>query len=119
MNKLMLLFCVFLVFPIILSGCGLLGFGGNPAGGFIGSAMDKAANVAGDKVGQKVGDTVGTAMAGYADASLRGLSPALMQMYVSTIFSSVFYAKFITICLNSSGFSEAPPTKRPEKPTLL
>jgi len=85
-----------LIFPIIaimiavsVSGCGML-FGGGT--GFIGSAMDKAANVAGEKVGESVGNTVGTAMAGYADASLRNLSPALMQMYVSSIFSSVFYA---------------------------
>jgi hypothetical protein len=90
MNRLKVLI---LIVPIIatmtLSGCGIL-FGG--PGKFLGTAVDKAANVAGDKVGQKVGDTVGTAVAGYADASLRNLSPALMQMYVSSIFSSVFYA---------------------------
>jgi hypothetical protein len=87
---------VSLIFPIIaimiavsVSGCGIL-FGGGSR--FLGTTVDKAANVAGDKVGQKVGDTVGTAVAGYADASLRNLSPALMQMYVSSIFSSVFYA---------------------------
>jgi hypothetical protein len=66
--------------------------GGKPGAGFIGKPMNTAANVAGNKVGQRVGENVGNAMAGYADASLRGLSPALMQMYVSSIFSSVFYA---------------------------
>jgi len=66
--------------------------GGKPGAGFIGNAMNTAANVAGGKVGQKIGENVGNTMAGYADASLRGLSPALMQMYVSSIFSSVFYA---------------------------
>lgn len=92
MKKTMLVFTVIAIIAAIsVSGCGLL-LGGRPGSGFIGSAMDKAANVAGEKVGQTVGDRVGTAMAGYADASLRGLSPALMQMYVSSIFSSVFYA---------------------------
>jgi len=80
-----------LVFTIVLSGCGCL-LGGKPGAGFIGNAMNTAANVAGGKVGQKIGENVGNAMAGYADASLRGLSPALMQLYVSSIFSSVFYA---------------------------
>lgn len=83
-----------LTVPIIaimsLSGCGIL-FGGSHGGKFIGSALDTAASVAGNKVGQRVGETVGTAMAGYADASLRNLSPALMQLYVSSVFSSVFY----------------------------
>lgn len=92
MNKLKVIFCfVPIVFMAFLPGCGLL-LGGKAGGTFIGSAMDKAASVAGEKVGQKVGENVGTAIAGYADASLRGLSPALMQIYVSSIFSSVFYA---------------------------
>ena len=93
MNKTkMLIYIVPLViFTIVLSGCGCI-FSGRSGTGFIGTAMDKAASVAGERVGQKVGENVGNAMAGYADASLRGLSPALMQMYVSTIFSSVFYA---------------------------
>jgi len=90
MEKVKVLLCVILS-SMVLSGCGLL-FAGRPSGTFMGSAMDKAATVAGEKVGQQVGESVGTAMAGYADASLRGLSPALMQLYVSSIFSSVFYA---------------------------
>ena len=90
MNRLRVLILIVPIIAIMtLSGCGVL-FGG--PGKFLGSAVDTAANVAGNKVGQKVGDTVGTAVAGYADASLRNLSPALMQMYVSSIFSSVFYA---------------------------
>ena len=88
-NGIYLLAIVLLVASI--SGCGLL-LGGRAGGSFIGSAMDKAANVAGEKVGQRVGETVGTSMAGYADASLRGLSPALMQLYVSSVFNSFFYA---------------------------
>ena len=43
-------------------------------------------------MGQRVGDSVGTAMAGYAEASLRGLSPALMQLYVSSVFNAFFYS---------------------------
>jgi hypothetical protein len=82
MLRFSLLFCVLILFGFLLSGCDM----------FLGSALNKAASTAGDKVGQRVGDTVGTAMAGYADASLRGLSPALMQLYVSSIFSSFFYA---------------------------
>jgi len=82
MRKLVLLFCVLILFGFSLSGCDL----------FIGSAINKAAGTAGEKVGERVGNTVGTAMAGYADASLRGLSPALMQLYVSSIFNSFFYA---------------------------
>ncbi len=74
--------CISIVFSIFLSGCST----------FIDSAFDRAANVAGDRVGQQVGDTVGTAMAGYAEASLRNLSPALMQLYVSSIFSAFFYS---------------------------
>jgi hypothetical protein len=93
MNKLKMLIYVvpLVVFMIAFSGCGCL-LGGSHGTGFIGSAMDKAANVAGEKVGQSVGENVGNTMAGYANASLRGLSPALMQMYVSSLFSSVFYA---------------------------
>jgi len=90
MKKINLIFPIMVILVAIsVSGCGIL-FGGGT--GFIGSAVDKAANVAGEKVGERVGQTVGTAMAGYADASLRGLSPALMQLYVSSVFSSVFYA---------------------------
>jgi len=76
------LISVLVIFVFLFSGCGM----------FIESAINKAASTAGDKVGQRVGETVGTAMAGYADASLRGLSPALMQLYVSSIFNSFFYA---------------------------
>ena len=82
MKKVKLLFCITLACCIFFSGCSM----------FIESAFDKAASTAGEKVGQRVGDTVGTAMAGYAEASLRGLSPALMQMYVSSIFSAFFYS---------------------------
>ena len=82
MRKFILLFCVLFLFAFFLSGCGM----------FIESAINKAASTAGEKVGQRVGDTVGTAVAGYADATLRGLSPALMQLYVSSIFNSFFYA---------------------------
>lgn len=80
-RKIGLFLCVPVVFLFIVSGCAK----------FVESAIDKAAGTAGDKVGQRVGDTVGTAMAGYADASLRGLSPVLMQMYVSSIFSMFYY----------------------------
>ncbi len=79
------------MFIVFLPGCGLL-LGTKTGGTFVGSALDRAANVAGEKVGQKVGESVGTAMAGYAETSLRGLTPALMQLYVSSIFNSVFYA---------------------------
>lgn len=82
MRKTRVFFCILLACCVSFSGCGM----------FIESALDKAANVAGEKVGQQVGQTVGTAMAGYAEASLRGLSPALMQMYVSSIFSAFFYS---------------------------
>ncbi|MFQ5907004.1 MAG: hypothetical protein ACE5JA_10605 [bacterium] len=82
MRKVKLLFCIPLAFCILFSGCAK----------FVESALDKTAGVAGEKVGQRVGETVGTAMAGYAEASLRGLSPALMQMYVSSIFSAFFYS---------------------------
>lgn len=82
MRKINQLFCVLLVCSLFLSGCST----------FIESTIDRAANAAGAKVGQRVGDTVGTAMAGYAEASLRNLSPALMQLYVSSIFSTFFYA---------------------------
>jgi hypothetical protein len=81
MRNIKLLFCISVACCIFFSGCGM----------FIESALDKAASTAGEKVGQRVGDTVGTAMAGYAEASLRGLSPALTQMYVSSIFSAFFY----------------------------
>jgi len=82
MKKLNVFLCITLVCFVFLSGCEM----------FIESAMNKAAGTAGEKVGQRVGETVGTAMAGYAEASLRGLSPALMQMYVSSIFSAFFYS---------------------------
>ena len=82
MEKINSFICILVLFSILLSGCST----------FIESTIDKAANVAGDKVGQQVGETVGTAMAGYAEASLRNLSPALMQLYVSSIFSAFFYA---------------------------
>ncbi|MGQ9610438.1 MAG: hypothetical protein ACUVWN_14155 [bacterium] len=92
MNRWKFLSCLVpVLFMAFLSGCGLL-LGSKTGGTFVGSALDRAANVAGEKVGQKVGESVGTAMAGYAEMSLRGLSPALMQLYVSSIFSSVFYA---------------------------
>jgi hypothetical protein len=82
MRRVKLLFCIPVVCCISFLGCGM----------FIESALDRAAGAAGEKVGQRVGETVGTAMAGYAEASLRGLSPALMQMYVSSIFSGFFYS---------------------------
>lgn len=82
MRKVKIFLCVTLAVCVFFIGCGM----------FIESAVNRAAGTAGDKVGQRVGETVGTAMAGYADASLRGLSPALMQLYVSSVFSSVFYA---------------------------
>jgi hypothetical protein len=82
MRKVNSLLCILIVGNLFFMGCST----------FIESTIDKAANVAGEKVGQRVGDTVGTAMAGYAEASLRNLSPALMQLYVSSIFSAFFYA---------------------------
>jgi len=82
MSKIRFFLCIPIACCIIFSGCGM----------FIESALDKAAGTAGEKVGQRVGSTIGTAMAGYADASLRGLSPALMQMYVSSIFSAFYYS---------------------------
>jgi len=81
MRKVKLFFCISIALLILASGCAK----------FVESAIDRAAGTAGDKVGQRIGDTVGTAMAGYAEASLRGMSPALMQMYVSSIFSMFYY----------------------------
>ncbi len=82
MIRIKIFLCITLASFVLLSGCAM----------FIESALDSAAGVAGQKVGERVGETVGTAMAGYAEASLRGLSPALMQMYVSSIFSAFFYS---------------------------
>ena len=65
------------VLVILLSSCST----------FLDSALDTAAGI----VGKKVGDTVGTAAAGYADASLRGMSPQLMQAYTSAVFATAFY----------------------------
>lgn len=79
-----------IVLVVLCSGCGLLI--GRAGVNLVGTAMDKAATTAGEKVGQAVGESVGKSMAGYATASLRGLTPAMMQLYVSTIFSSFFYA---------------------------
>lgn len=78
------------VIVVLCSGCGILI--GKTSARFIGTAMDKAASTAGEKVGQAVGESVGKSMAGYATASLGGLTPAMMQLYVSAVFSSFFYA---------------------------
>lgn len=82
MNKAKVFIGILVVFCVFLSGCDM----------FIESALNKAAGTAGNKVGERVGETVGTAIAGYAEASLRNLSPALMQMYVSSIFNAFFYS---------------------------
>ncbi|MBD3184846.1 hypothetical protein GF312_21365 [Candidatus Poribacteria bacterium] len=81
MRKMISLISISVVILIFISGCST----------FIESTIDKAAGAAGNKVGQRIGDTVGTAVAGYAEASLMNLTPALMQMYVSSIFSMVYY----------------------------
>jgi hypothetical protein len=82
MRRINVLLCISIACFVFLSGCSK----------FVESALDKAAGTAGEKVGQRVGETVGTAMAGYAEASLRGMSPALMQLYVSSVFSAFFYS---------------------------
>lgn len=81
MKKVGTLLGILMVCCMFLSGCAM----------FVESALDRAASTAGNRVGERIGDTVGTAMAGYAEASLRELSPALTQMYVSSVFSTFFY----------------------------
>lgn len=82
MRKINALFCIFIAGSLALSGCAQ----------FVESTVNKATNVAGETAGQQFGERLGTALGGYAEASLRNLSPALMQLYVSTIFSAFFYS---------------------------
>ncbi|MFH1673134.1 MAG: hypothetical protein ABIF87_06885 [Pseudomonadota bacterium] len=60
-------------FCILLSGCT-----------FIDTAIEKASEVAGEIVGESVGKSLGK-------ASLRGISPAMRQIYVSSVFNAFFY----------------------------
>jgi hypothetical protein len=58
---------------------------------FLDAALSSAVGAAGEKVGERVGERVGTVAAGYADATLRNLTPGLMQAYVTALFSATFY----------------------------
>lgn len=73
MRKIRASFCVLFACCMAFSGCT-----------FVDTVVDKASEVAGDMVGKKLGKSVG-------EASLRGLSPAMRQVYVSSIFSGFFY----------------------------
>lgn len=82
MRNIKALCCILIIGSLMLSGCSQL----------VESTVNQAAGVVGQTAGQQVGQTVGTALGGYAEASLRNLSPALMQLYVSTLFSAFFYS---------------------------